>query len=522
MRTLLVLAWALLPCAALQAAGVCDVTTYGAKNDASARATRAIHDAIHACAKQGGGTVYFPPGTYETGAIELASNITLNIDAGATLRFHTDLSEYPLVPGRSEGTEGLTPAPLIGGRNLQNIAITGRGTLTTDNAAWVRQAGANAEARMMWTDIQNRLEKKEPVPEADYRKAALSLRPAMIRPMDSKNILIEGIHVVGSSFWTIHLLYDENVVVRNVVIETFQGANPDGIDIDSSREVRVSDSYFDTGDDAIVIKSGKGVDGRRVGRPSENITITNCTFGRAHGAVVVGSETAGGVRNVTASNIVAKGTEIGIRIKSGRSRGGVIENLRFDNWVIDKPLKDGIVVTNYYVRVPEEPVSERTPVFRNISISNVSVSGAPVVADIQGLPEMPIAGLRLRDITGAGKRGLQAFNTKGLELHDVKIDAAEGPAFLIRDSSELELDRVETDQPVAKMPVIRLDRVTGALIQGSRVWPGTGTFLSTALQGMKAVTLEGNQLAGAAAQSEESATDYWQGIDSPDRALTRR
>src|SRR5579862_690340 len=249
----------------VHAAGLCDVTAYGAKNDASARATKAIHDAIQACAKQGGGTVYFPPGTYETGAIELASNIVLNIDAGATLRFHTDLSEYPLVPGRSEGTEGLTPAPLIGGRNLQNVSITGRGTLTTDNAAWVR-AMNNPEARAMWTSIQNRLENKEKVPEEDYRKAAPSLRPSFIRPMDSKNILIEGIHVVGSSMWVIHLLYCENVVVRNVTVETYPSANGDGIDIDSSRDVRVSDSYFDTGDDAIVLKSGKGVDGRRVGR----------------------------------------------------------------------------------------------------------------------------------------------------------------------------------------------------------------------------------------------------------------
>src|SRR3984957_18287101 len=440
----------------LRAGSVCDVTSYGAKTDGVSRSTSAIRDAIQACAKAGGGTVYFPAGVYLTGAIELASNIVLNIDAGATLRFHTDLTEYPLVPGRSEGTETLTPAPLIGGRNLQNVTITGRGTLTTDNAAWVRQMN-NADARATWQSIQNRLENRVAVPESDYRKAAPGLRPSFIRPMDSKNILIEGIHIVGSSMWAIHLLYCENVVVRNVIVETYPGANPDGIDIDSSREVRVSDSYFDTGDDGIVLKSGKGVDGRRVGRPTENITITNCTFAHAHGAVVVGSETAGGVRNVAASNIVSKGTEIGIRIKSGRSRGGVVENLRFDNWVIDSPLKDGILVTNYYVRVPEEPVSERTPIFRNISISNVTVSGAPVVVDIQGLPEMPIAGLRIRDLVGTGKRGLQAFNTNGLELHNVKIAAADGPTFLIRDSSNLEMDHVETDKPVASMPVIRLD-----------------------------------------------------------------
>ena len=325
----------------LGAASVCDVTAYGAKNDASARSTRAIHDAIQACAKSGGGTVYFPPGVYETGAIELASNLTLNIETGATLRFHADLAEYPIVPGRYEGTEGYTPAPLIGGRNLENVTITGRGTLTTDNAAWLRAAN-NPDARAMWTSIQRRLENNEKVPEEDYRKAAPGLRPSFIRPMDSKNILIEGIHIVGSSMWVIHLLYCENVVVRNVVVETYPGGNTDGLDIESSREVRVSDSYFDTGDDAIVLKSGRGVDGRRVGRPTENVTITNCTFHRAHGAVVIGSETSGGVRNVVASNIVSKGTEVGIRIKSGRGRGGTVENLRFDNWVIDSPLKQGI------------------------------------------------------------------------------------------------------------------------------------------------------------------------------------
>jgi polygalacturonase len=480
--------------AAMQGASLCDVTLYGAKTDASARSTAAIRAAIQACAKAGGGTVYFPAGTYETGAIELASNIVLNIDAGATLRFHTDLSEYPLVPGRSEGTEGITPAPLIGGRNLQNVTITGRGTLTTDNAAWVR-AMSNPDARAMWTSIQNRLENKEKVPEEDYRKAALSLRPSFIRPMDSKNILIEGIHIIGSSMWVIHLLYCQNVVVRNVTVETYPSANGDGIDIDSSSDVRVSDSYFDTGDDAIVLKSGKGVDGRRVGRPTENVTITNSTFHRAHGAVVIGSETAGGVRNVVASNIVSTGTEIGIRIKSGRSRGGLVENIRFDNWVIDQPLKDGILVTNYYVRIPQEPVSERTPIFRNIAISNVTVSGAPVVVDIQGLPEMPIADLRISDLTGSGKRGVQAFNTKGLELHGVRVDAAEGPAFLIRDSSDLQLDRVETAKALPSVPVIRLDRVARAQVQGGPEPPGTGTFLSTG----------------------PSSIDFWQGIDSPDR-----
>jgi polygalacturonase len=340
--------------------------------------------------------------------------------------------------------------------------------------------------------------------------------------MDGKNILIEGIHIVGSSMWVIHLLYCDNVVVRNVNIETFPGANTDGLDIESSSNVRVSDSYFDTGDDAIVLKSGRGVDGRRGGRPTENITITNCTFAHAHGAVVVGSETSGGVRNVVASNIVSKGTDVGIRIKSGRSRGGVIENLRFDNWVIENPLKHGILVTNYYVLIPEEPVSARTPIFRNISISNITVNGAPVVAEVQGLPEMPVAGLRIRDLVGSGKHGVLVFNTNGMELRDVKIDAADGPAFLIRDSADLQLDHVETARPLPGMPVIRLDRVARALVRGSRAWPGTETFLSAAPGLLKSVALDSNQLSAAKSQTQESAVDFWKDIDSPDRARPRQ
>jgi hypothetical protein len=188
----------------------------------------------------------------------------------------------------------------------------------------------------------------------------------------------------------------------------------------------------------------------------------------------------------------------------------VVENLRFDTWVIDSPLKDGILVTNYYVKIPEEPVSERTPVFRNISISNVTVTAAPVVADIQGLPEMPIESLRIRDLTGSGKRGVQVFNTRALELRDVKIAAEQGPAFLVRDSSQLQLDRVESEENSDSVPVIRLDRITGATVQGSRA------SLSVAPGSLKSITADPN------VRALESSTDYWLGIDSPDREVRKQ
>ena len=227
------------------------------------------------------------------------------------------------------------------------------------------------------------------------REAEMGLRPDFIRPVESKNILIEGIHILSSPMWVLHILYCENVVIRNVIVESFPGANTDGVDIDSSRHVRISDSYFDTGDDAICIKSGKDADGLRVNRITEDVAITNCTIHHGHGAVVLGSETSGGIRNVVASNIVAQGTDRGIRIKSTRGRGGLLENIRFDNWVIEDTPNPAIEVTNYYTRAPEEPVSARTPVFRNFAISNVTINRCKTAVSIEGLPEMPVEGLRL-------------------------------------------------------------------------------------------------------------------------------
>jgi hypothetical protein len=442
----------------------------------------------------------------------------LNIDAGATLRFHTELAEYPLVKGRYEGIEAITPAPLIGGANLENITITGHGTITTDNAEWIKRTNVPA-ARAMWESINERLEKHESVPEQDYRRAAPFLRPSFIRPMNSRNVLIEGIHIIGSSMWTLHILYCENVVIRNVLVETYPGHNTDGVDIDSSREVRISDSFFTTGDDSICLKSGRDADGRRVNRPTENVAITNCTIRRGHGAVVLGSETAGGIRNVVASNIISQNTDKGVRIKSGRGRGGTVENIRFDNWIIEDPSGAAIEVTNYYTKVPDEPVSARTPIFRNIAISRMTVNRAPVAVSIEGLPEMPIEGLRLMDIVASAKAGLRAFNTDGLELHNVMINPGDGPAFLIRKSTNLEIDAIQSRLPAAA-PVLRLDDCPGAIIRDSRAWPGTDVFLSTQ-PGAKYILHEKDQL-NARTPTQEKAEDFWKSINSPDRPIAKK
>jgi polygalacturonase len=487
-----------------------NVVDYGARNDGSASATAAFRAAIQAAKAAGGGTVYVPAGKYVTGPIELVSNLVFDIDAGAVLRFQASREDLSYTKGRLEGTECITPQPLIGGHDLENVTIRGRGTITTDNAEWlklVRQPEA-AAARTVWMNINRALNLKQPVAAEDFQKAAPALRPSFIRTMDSKNVLIEGLHIIGSSMWTVHILYSQNVTIRDLIIETFPGANTDGMDIDSSQDVRISNCYLDTGDDAICLKSGKDADGLRVNRPTANVAITNCTVHHGHGAVVLGSETSGGFHNIVASNIVCQGTQKGVRIKSTRGRGGVIENVRFDHWTMDG-VDEAINVTNYYTRGPEEPVSERTPVFRNIAISNMTINHSPLMINIEGLPEMPVTGLQISNIIATGTVGMRAYNTQSMELHNVQVNPEVGPAFLIRDSKELLLDQVSTHTPVAGSPVIRLDRCPGAIVRASRAFAGTSTFLAVAPDELKDVVLESNTLGKAGKATEETAVDLW-------------
>jgi hypothetical protein len=335
--------------------------------------------------------------------------------------------------------------------------------------------------------------------------------------MNCRNVLIEGIHIIGSAMWPIHLLYTENAVVDHVVVQTYPGVHTGGIYIDSSRDIRISDCYIDTGDDGIVLKAGKDADGLRVNRPTENISIINCTVHRAHGAVVLGSETAGGIRNVVASNITCDSTQIGIRIKSRRGRGGMVEDVRFSNWTMDH-VGQAISVTNYYTmegeqRTSEEPVTLRTPNFRNIVISEITINHARLAVNIDGLPEMPIEGLHLNDVIASATIGLKASNTLALELHNVQVNADAGPAFLIRNSKELDVDDVSTRKPSTDSPVIRLDNCPGAIVRNCRAFEGTGTFLSAAPGNLKDIVLLGNVLGSAKKQTDEAGGQFWQSIE---------
>jgi polygalacturonase len=490
-----------------------NVMEYGAHNTGSTPSTDAFNAAIQAAKQAGGGTVFIPAGSYVSGPIELFSNITLYIDAGATINFPA--TNLPFAPGRQQGVEVPTPLPLIGGHDLENVAVIGRGVLTSSNKDWLslhQHMGRNGSDPGSangpnWEKLLLDLNAHKAISQDEYEAAAGELRPSFIRFMNSKNVLVDGLHFIGSPMWTVHFLYTENAVAQNLVIETYPGVHTDGIVIDSSRYVKLMNDYIDTGDDGIVIKSGKDADGLRVNRPTEDVTITNCTVHHAHGAVTIGSETSGGVRNLVASNITAVDTQNGIRIKSARGRGGVVEDLRFDNWTMEN-VGEAITINNYYMmegetQTSQEPVSIRTPVFRNIAVSNVTVNGAKVLIDVLGLPEMPIANVHINDVIGTGKVGLIDDYSDGLELHNVQLNTESGPAFQARNSTNLELDRVSTQKPHADTPVIRLDNTPGAIVRESKAYPDTDLFLSAGPGELKGLQLEGNLLSNARMAQEE-------------------
>jgi polygalacturonase len=444
---------------------VFNVLDHGIVPDGTTKNTAAIAGVIAQIKAAGGGTLYFPPGRYLTGSVHLESNLTLHLEAGATLLYSGDPADSPLVQSRWEGTTAWTHGPLLYANGRENITITGRGTIDGQGQNWwdpqrspdPQRVERNRAAREAWQKLYTRIQQGGEggsVTRDDFTAAAGFIRPSLIVPYECKNIIIEGVTITNSPMWLLHTIYSENITVRGVSFVS-RGPNGDGYDLDSCRNVRISDCFFDTGDDCIVIKSG------RVGRPTELVTITNCVRYRGHGAVVVGSEMSGGIRDITASNIVTRGTDRGIRLKTQRGRGAVVENIRFDNWVIIDAPKEAIHITSNYSRTEPAPKSEKTPVMRNIAISNVTVVNAAKVGEIAGLAEQAIEQIRITDLKGSGKLGFTADAADDLEIHDARVDAQEGPAFAFTNSRRLLLDNLAvTRSPAGNAPVVSLTNTT--------------------------------------------------------------
>lgn len=488
------------------AAAIFNVRSYGAVSDGKTKCTEAIARTIAAAAALNGGTVYFPPGTYLTGPIHLQSHITLYLEAGATVRFSDKFDDYlPAVQSRWEGIEVENFSPLIYIDGGEDIAIRGRGRLDGQGAHW-------------WNMIREVMKKPKPgdngTPGNKWQQSFLAhnaaivssakyelldhgfLRPPFVQIRYCTNLLIEGVTFLDSPFWTINPVYCENVTVHAVIINNpASSPNTDGINPDSCRNVHISDCYINSGDDCITIKSGRDADGRRMGRPAENYTIVNCTLAAGHG-ISVGSEMSGGVRNIAIANCTFDGTDRGIRIKSTRGRGGVIENVRVNNIVMRNITREAILVTTFYTKTDPEPVSERTPVFRDIAF-NAITGRAKMAGQFTGLPEMPIRDIRLTDCHLEAETGLKITDASNIELRHVTVDTETGPALAADRVRNLDLDGVSTAQPHANAPVIDLQNISHCYVHGCFAPLGTDAFLRVDAASAGDIVLESAGLSAA-------------------------
>ncbi|MEN6426473.1 MAG: glycoside hydrolase family 28 protein [Phycisphaerales bacterium] len=483
-----------------------DIRDYGALPNDDAKDTDAIRKAIQAAVNAGGGTVYFSAGRYVSGSIHLRSNVTLHLDAGAVLAFSQDFDDYlPMVQSRWEGTECFNFSPPIYAYRAENIAIVGRGLIDGQGKAWWDFH------RKLRAEFQQDKKIAEPSKWSKLfaEKNAASffkerwepmgnfLRPPMIQPFECRNVRIEGISLRDPPFWTINPVYCENVTVTGISIKNPEDSpNTDGINPDSCRNVRISDCHISVGDDCITIKSGRDEDGRRVGRPCENITVTNCTMLDGHGGVVIGSEMSGGVRRVAISNCVFDGTERGIRIKTTRGRGGTIEDLRVSNVVMTRIARAPFDLNMFYARMPEEPVSERTPALRNLHFSEITVTDSPAAGFILGLAEMPVDNVTFSNIAIESEKGFSCSNAKNIAFRNVQINTKKGPALLCENLQGLEIEGLQTLTPHTGSSVIDLKNVADAYIHGCRTMTGTDVFLALRGENCRDILLQGNDLRG--------------------------
>ena len=321
------------------------ITDYGAKGDGTTDCTKSFRAAIAACTKAGGGRVLVPPGRFLTGAIHLQNNVNLHVAKEATILFSTNTADYlPATFTRFECTEVMNYSGLIYAFEQKNVAITGAGTLDGQAGPEVWHPWKNTSDTKKLVEMGN---KEVPVKERVFGEGR-KLRPNFVQPVRCNNVLLEGVRLINSPMWVLNPIYCTNVTIRGVTVET-EGPNTDGCDPDSCTDVLIENCRFSNGDDCIAIKSGRDHDGRRVNIPTENVVIRNCVFAAGHGGVTVGSETAGGIRNVFAEDchFDSPDLDMAMRFKTNPARGGFIENIYLRNCTV-KTAKFGIHMTMRY------------------------------------------------------------------------------------------------------------------------------------------------------------------------------
>jgi unsaturated rhamnogalacturonyl hydrolase len=403
------------------------IIDYGAIAGGKEDCTLAIRKAIEECASAGGGRVIIPDGIYLTGAIHLQSNVNLHLERGATLLFKTSSDSYqPVVFTRWEGIECMNYSPFIYAFNQKNIAVTGEGTLdggASDNNWWEWARKESDQKSKATPDVKILNEMSEqgiPVENRIFGEGHF-LRPNFIVPYRCQNVLIEGVTILRSPMWEVNPVLCNNVIVRGLTITT-HGPNNDGCDPESCRDVLIENCLFDAGDDCIAIKSGRNDDGRRVGVPSENIIIRGCTMKEGHAGVAIGSEIAGGCRNVFIENCTLNSPILdrALRIKSNARRGGVIDHIFMRNVNIGEVAEALITIDFLY---EEGPNGSFPPSVTDIEIENVTSQASPRLFFLNGFQGATIDRIRVANSVFHNVTATEVIDHAGkIELENVTIE----------------------------------------------------------------------------------------------------
>ena len=484
-----------------------NIVQYGAKADGITLNTRAINAAIDACNKKGGGVVVIPKGFWLSGPLVLKSNVNLHLQRNAMLQFTADKTQYPLVETNWEGLPAVRNQSPLSATNASNIAITGYGIIDGNGDVWravkkdkltesqwkklVASGGVLSEDKRSWFPGEEYARgdktKKAGVlydgkTAEDYKDIKEFLRPNLLVLTKCDRILLEGVTFQNSPAWCLHPLMSTNITVRNISVKNpWYAQNGDGIDVESCRYVLIENSVFDVGDDGLCMKSGRDEEGRKRAMPTQDVIIRNCTVYNSHGGFVIGSEMSGGAKNIFVDDCTFVGSDIGLRFKTTRGRGGVVENIYINNISMKNIPGEAILFDMYYMakdpiklagetreapKVVFEPVTEATPQFKNIFIKNVVCDGAEKALFIRGLPEMNIHNINLENITINADRGIEISEAKNISLKNITITVKkEGPLVDMLNSSAINFQSLN----IGKQAVIRIagDRTSNILWQNS-------------------------------------------------------
>jgi polygalacturonase len=393
----------------------CLITEAGAIGDGATVNTKAIQTAIDQCAaRKGGGTLVVPKGTFLSGAIFFKQGVDLLVEKDGVLKGTVNIDDYPELPQLAGGLRGGGTAALLNADGVTGFTLSGQGTIDGNGELWEQNRPRRAAGRTA--------DNPGLTPPEVGRG-----RPRLIAIKNAKDVEVAGLNLHNQASWCLWVLYSQNVEIDGVKITAEHNIpSSDGIDIESSRHVHVNHVFLDDNDDCISIKSGKDADGLRVNRPAEDILVENSHFAYGQGGVAMGSETSGGIRNVTVLNcLFDDGNWAPIRFKSQPSRGGVVENITYKDIAMHQTRQAFEMNQEWRMVPPILPPSDPLPVVRNVKIVNVS-GDVQSVGIIHGLPGAPIQGIVFQNCHVTAQRGFKLDHARAVDLSGLTIAVTQG------------------------------------------------------------------------------------------------